>query len=31
MSSRLETKCARLAVGYTKDDYRFAPDLPAGV
>jgi len=24
-------KRARLAVGYAKDDYRLAPDLPAGV
>jgi len=24
-------KRARLAVGYTKDDHWFAPDLPAGV
>jgi len=31
MSSRLKTKRARLAVGYAKDDYRLAPDLPAGV
>jgi len=31
MSGRLKTKRGRLAVSYTKDDYRLAPDLPAGV
>jgi len=31
MSGRLIMKRARLAVGYAKNDYGLAPDLPAGV
>jgi len=31
MSGRLEMKRARLAVGYAKDDYWLASDMPAGV
>jgi len=31
MSGRLKMKRGRLAVGYAKDDYWLASDLPAGV
>jgi len=31
MSGRLKINWGRLAVGYAKDDYWLASDLPAGV
>jgi len=31
MSGRLKMKSARFTVGYAKNDYRLATDLPAGM